>query len=289
VGESGSGKTTTGRALVRLAPISGGSVIHDGRDVTAIRGRDLRAYRRRAQIVFQDPYESLDPRRTIGDQVREPLIVAGGRDGAEVDDAVARALEDAGLRPASAFLERYPHELSGGQRQRVAIATAMVLEPEVLVADEPVSMLDVSVRSGILRVMLDLRAARGVSILFITHDLSLAWLIADRIAVMYLGRIVEVGPAEEVVHRPAHPYTRALLSVLPSPDPTRRRERIILSGETPDASQVPGGCRFHPRCPVAIAACATTDPPMRAVGAAHEVACILVGAQGPAGTGSAGP
>jgi oligopeptide/dipeptide ABC transporter ATP-binding protein len=150
-------------------------------------------------------------------------------------------------------------------------------------------MLDVSVRSGILRVMLDLRASRGVSILFITHDLSLAWLIADRIAVMYLGRIVEVGPAEEVVHRPAHPYTRALLSVLPSPDPTRRRERIILSGETPDASQVPGGCRFHPRCPVAIAACATTDPPMRAVGAAHEVACILVGAQGPAGTGSAGP
>jgi oligopeptide/dipeptide ABC transporter ATP-binding protein len=188
---------------------------------------------------------------------------------------VDRALEDAGLRPAARFRDRFPHELSGGQRQRVAIACAMVLDPDVLVADEPVSMLDVSLRSGILRVMLDLRERRGVGILFITHDLSLAWLIADRIAVMYLGRIMEVGPADALVRDPRHPYTRALLSVMPSPDPSRRRQRQILRGETPDASRIPSGCRFHTRCPLAFDRCRVEDPATLEVAPDHAAACFL--------------
>ena len=276
VGESGSGKTTTGRAVVRLAPITGGQILHEGRDVGSLKGRDLREYRRRVQIIFQDPYESLDPRRSIGDQVREPLIVQGQADGPEREARVARALEDAGLRPAAAYLDRFPHELSGGQRQRVAIAGAMVLDPEVVVADEPVSMLDVSLRSGILRTMLDLREKRGVGILFITHDLSLAWLIADRIAVMYLGRIVEQGPPERVVHAPQHPYTKALISVMPSPDPSQRGLREILSGEAPSASHIPSGCRFHPRCPVAIERCRSQDPSLQEVAPDHQAACLLL-------------
>jgi oligopeptide/dipeptide ABC transporter ATP-binding protein len=275
VGESGSGKTTTGRALVRLAPITEGSVWLEDRDVTHVSGRALRDYRRRVQIIFQDPYESLDPRRTIGDQVAEPLAVQGVGTAEERATRVDRALEDAGLRPAARFRDRFPHELSGGQRQRVAIACAMVLDPDVLVADEPVSMLDVSLRSGILRVMLDLRERRGVGILFITHDLSLAWLIADRIAVMYLGRIVEIGPADELVRDPHHPYTRALLSVMPSPDPTKRRQRLILRGETPDASRIPNGCRFHTRCPLAFDRCMVEDPASLEVGPGHTAACFL--------------
>lgn len=275
VGESGSGKTTTGRAVARLAPITGGSVLLEGKDVTALGGRDLRRYRRRVQIIFQDPYESLDPRRTVAEQVEEPLVVQGVGAAAERVTRVDAALEDAGLRPASAFRSRYPHELSGGQRQRVAIASAMVLEPDVLIADEPVSMLDVSLRSGILRVMLGLREKRGIGILFITHDLSLAWLIADRIAVMYLGRIVEVGPAEALVADPRHPYTKALLSVMPSPDPSRHRQRAILRGETPDASRIPPGCRFHTRCPLVFDRCRVEDPPDFAIGDRHQAACWL--------------
>ncbi|CAN5669209.1 dipeptide ABC transporter ATP-binding protein [soil metagenome] len=275
VGESGSGKTTTGRAIVRLAPISEGQVLMEGRDVTAIRGVDLRAYRRRVQIIFQDPYESLDPRRSVTDQVTEPLIVQGIGTRPERRERVDRALEEAGLRPVALYRDRYPHELSGGQRQRVAIASAMVLEPDVLVADEPVSMLDVSLRSGILRVMLDLREKRGIGILFITHDLSLAWLIADRIAVMYLGRIVEVGPAETLVRDPRHPYTKALLSVMPSPDPARRRKRAILRGETPDPSRIPAGCRFHTRCPLVFDRCRVEDPPDFDLGDGRRSACWL--------------
>ncbi len=275
VGESGSGKTTTGRALVRLAPITAGSVSLEDRDVTNVSGRALRDYRRRVQIIFQDPYESLDPRRTIGAQVAEPLAVQAVGTADERATRVDRALEDAGLRPAARFRDRFPHELSGGQRQRVAIACAMVLDPDVLVADEPVSMLDVSLRSGILRVMLDLRERRGVGILFITHDLSLAWLIADRIAVMYLGRIMEIGPAEELVRDPRHPYTRALLSVMPSPDPSKRRQRLILRGETPDASRIPSGCRFHTRCPLAFDRCTVEDPATVEVGPGHTAACFL--------------
>jgi oligopeptide/dipeptide ABC transporter ATP-binding protein len=244
--------------------------------VTAIGGRELKAYRRRVQIVFQDPYESLDPRRTIRDQVHEPLVVHGLGDPSARDARASRALEEAGLRPASDYLDRYPHELSGGQRQRVAIASAMVLDPEVLVADEPVSMLDVSLRSGILRIMLDLREQRGVSILFITHDISLAWLIADRIAVMYLGRIVEQGPPEQVVHDPRHPYTQALIAVMPSPDPALRGGRSILQGETPDASAIPPGCRFNTRCPVAQDRCRDEDPRLQVVAPEHAAACLLL-------------
>lgn len=275
VGESGSGKTTTGRALVRLAPITGGTVALEERDVTTIGGQALRDYRRRVQIIFQDPYESLDPRRTIGEQVAEPLAIQGIGTAEERATRVDRALEDAGLRPAVRFRDRFPHELSGGQRQRVSIACAMVLDPDVLVADEPVSMLDVSLRSGILRVMLDLRERRGVGILFITHDLSLAWLIADRIAVMYLGRVMEIGPAEQLVRDPRHPYTRALLSVMPSPDPSRRRQRQILRGETPHAGRIPSGCRFHTRCPLAVAECKVKVPELREIKPGHWAACHL--------------
>jgi peptide/nickel transport system ATP-binding protein len=275
VGESGSGKTTTGRALVRLAPITGGRILLEGSDVTDIHGKRLRSYRRRVQIIFQDPYESLDPRRAVGDAVEEPLLVQGIGDRDDRKARVNQALSDAGMRPPEAFLNRYPHELSGGQRQRVAIACAMVLEPDVLVADEPVSMLDVSLRSGILRVMLGLREKRGVGILFITHDLSLAWLIADRIAVMYLGRIVEIAPSAELVANPRHPYTRALLSVMPSPDPSHRRTRQILRGETPDASRIPAGCRFHTRCPLVFDRCRIEDPAQVVIGDGHVAACFL--------------
>jgi oligopeptide/dipeptide ABC transporter ATP-binding protein len=276
VGESGSGKTTLARALVRLLPITSGRVMLDGEDVTDLRGSRLRTYRRRVQIVFQDPYESLDPRQTVLDIVGEPLDVHGLARGGERRDRVEQALEDAGLTPPRRFLARYPHELSGGQRQRVAIAAAMVLEPEIVVADEPVSMLDVSLRVGILRVLLDLRRTRNVGYLFITHDLSLAWLIADRIAVMYLGRIVEEGPAEQIIRSPQHPYTRALLSVAPSPDPSRRTKRRILVGETPDPSRLPPGCRFHPRCPLQSERGATEEPPLMEVGPDHRSACWLI-------------
>ena len=237
--------------------------------------RALRDYRRRVQIIFQDPYESLDPRRPIGEQVTEPLACRASGRGRSDGSGSTRALEDAGLRPASAFVDRFPHELSGGQRQRVAIACAMVLEPDVLVADEPVSMLDVSLRSGILRVMLDLREKRGMGILFITHDLSLAWLIADRIAVMYLGRIVEIGPAEELVRDPRHPYTRACCRSCPRPTLRIVASGQILRGETPDPSRIPSGCRFHTRCPLVFDRCRTEDPPVFPVGDLHTAACWL--------------
>jgi oligopeptide/dipeptide ABC transporter ATP-binding protein len=280
VGESGSGKTTTGRALVGLSPITAGSIHFRGQDVTHLRGAAMRRHRRDVQIIFQDPYESLDPKQTIGEIVSEPLEVQKLGTPEEQRERVGRSLETAGLRPAQSFLGRFPHELSGGQRQRVAIAAAMVLEPQIVVADEPVSMLDVSIRAGILRLMLDLRESRGVGYLFITHDLSLAWVISDRIAVMYLGRIVESGPAEEIVRRPRHPYTAALLSVLPSPDPSRRRPRTILTGETPDPSRIPSGCRFHPRCPAArqygiLERCMAAEPPFFPTGADSSAACWL--------------
>ena len=277
VGESGCGKTTTGRALVRLAPITSGSVVLDGEDVTRIGGSALAAYRRRVQIIFQDPYESINPKQTIEAVVSEPLSIQGIGTRDDRRDRVLRALEDAGLRPAKRYLARFPHELSGGQRQRVAIAAAMALEPSYVVADEPVSMLDVSLRTGILRVMADLRDRKGLGYLFITHDLSLAWLFADRIGVMYLGRLVEEGPTEALVRNPAHPYTRALLSVMPSPNPSSRRKRQILQGETPDASRIPAGCRFHPRCPVALARCAMDDPPVVDLGGGHRASCWLAG------------
>ena len=280
VGESGSGKTTTGRVIVKLTRQTSGRMTFDGRDVSDLRGTNaLRPYRRRVQLIFQDPYETLNPKQTINAFVMEPLIVNGlGTDAADRQRRVHGALEAAGLRPAADFAARYPHELSGGQRQRVVIAGALVMGPELIVADEPVSMLDVSIRTELLRLMLDLRAERGLTYLFITHDLSLAWVIADRIAVMYLGKIMEIGPAEQVIRAPHNPYTKALVSVSPSPDPPtegRRAKRTILVGETPDAAHVPSGCRFHPRCPYAFDRCRVEEPPLFDVGDGHQAACWL--------------
>ena len=285
VGESGSGKTTTGRVVVKLTQQTGGRVVFDGEDVSGLWGTGkLHAYRRRVQLIFQDPYETLNPKHTIGDFVREPLEVNKiGTSRKDRDQRVLTALETAGLRPAADYAGRFPHELSGGQRQRVVIAGALVMSPDLVVADEPVSMLDVSIRTELLRLMLDLRREHGLAYLFITHDLSVAWVLADRIAVMYLGKILEIGPAEQVIKAPRNPYTQALVSVSPSPDPPEagtRATRTILQGETPDAAHIPPGCRFHPRCPVAFDRCRVEEPPLFDVGEGHKAACWL--AEGPA-------
>ncbi|MGZ4358412.1 MAG: ABC transporter ATP-binding protein [Gaiellaceae bacterium] len=278
VGESGCGKTTTAQTILRMIDPLSGALRFEGRDITALDQRALRPLRRRMQIVYQDPYESLDPRFRVRAAVEEPLVIHRIGSKAERAERVRDALERVDLSPPELFLDRYPHELSGGQRQRVAIAAALVLEPHLLVADEPVSMLDVSVRAGVLELLDGLRSA-GLGILMITHDLSTAARFADRIAVMYLGRIVEEGPAQEVVRNPQHPYTKALLSVVPSRDPRRRRTPEILRGEAPDAVRVPPGCRFHPRCQIAVAACKEVDPQLeRPAGSAsplHRAACIL--------------
>jgi peptide/nickel transport system ATP-binding protein len=275
VGESGCGKTTTGRTLLRLEEATGGAAYYRGLALSAFSERALREYRKHAQIIFQDPYNSINPKQTIADIVAEPLIVGGLAGGQAAREAkVIAALEDAGLRPARDYLYRYPHELSGGQRQRVCIAGAIVLDPDMIVADEPVASLDVSIRNDILKLMVAHKESRGVSYLFITHDLSLAWVISDRIAVMYLGKIVEIGPTEEVVANPAHPYTKALISVIPVPDPTRKRARTILAGETPNPIDIPPGCRFHPRCPEAIDACKEAEPADVDLGGGHVAACI---------------
>jgi oligopeptide/dipeptide ABC transporter ATP-binding protein len=280
VGESGSGKTTTGRVVVKLTRQTGGRIVFDGQDVSDLWGTGrLRAYRRRVQLIFQDPYETLNPKHTIGEFVSEPLEVNGiGASREDREQRVLAALETAGLRPAADYASRFPHELSGGQRQRVVIAGALVMDPELVVADEPVSMLDVSIRTELLRLMLDLRNERGLAYLFITHDLSVAWVLADRIAVMYLGRILEIGPAEQVIRHPRNPYTQALVSVSPSPEPPAEGEelkRTILVGETPDAAHIPPGCRFHPRCPLAFDRCRVDEPPLIVVGEGHQAACWL--------------
>ncbi|MFI2379875.1 oligopeptide/dipeptide ABC transporter ATP-binding protein [Streptomyces sp. NPDC018964] len=276
VGESGCGKTTLARALLGLVEPTAGRVTFDGRPLE-YSGRSLKAYRRRVQLVPQDPSGSLNPRHTVYDAVAEGLRIHGH--GGDERAAVAGALALAGLRPPEHFFPRYPHELSGGQRQRVIIAGALVLEPELLVADEPVASLDASVRGGILALLLRLRAELGLSALVVTHDLGLAWNIADRVAVMYLGRIVETGPVERVLTAPRHPYTRALLSVLPEAP----GEPVVLTGEPPDPSRVPSGCRFHARCQVLAGgeadragvaeACRGRDPGILDGGGAAQVAC----------------
>jgi oligopeptide/dipeptide ABC transporter ATP-binding protein len=278
VGESGCGKTTTAQTVLRLLEPVAGRISFHGDDITSLGQRELRPLRRRMQIVYQDPYESLDPRLTVRKAVEEPLVIhrAGGSK-AERAELVQDALERVELSPPGLFLDRYPHELSGGQRQRVAIAAAIVLGPELLVADEPVSMLDVSVRAGVLA-LLDRLRRDGLGVLMITHDLSTAAHFADRIAVMYLGRIVEEGPAASVVSDPQHPYTKALLSVVPRRDPRERTRPQILRGEAPDAVRIPAGCRFHPRCPIAIDDCRRIDPALEPAGGSdHMAACILAG------------
>jgi oligopeptide/dipeptide ABC transporter ATP-binding protein len=275
VGESGCGKTTLARAVLALQPLSGGSIEFDGEPLPTTRS-GLRAYRRKAQLVFQDPTGSVNPRQSIYEIVAEGLRIHRER----TDEAarVANALADSGLRPPEQFFLRFPHELSGGQRQRVVIAGAMVLQPSLLVADEPVSSLDASVRGEILQLLLGLSRDRGMTILVVTHDLGLAWNIADRVAVMYLGRIVEVGTTEQILSDPQHPYTKALLSVVPEQD---RLEQQILTGEAPDSAHIPTGCRFHPRCPVyqsgeaerlgIFDACTTVDPALVDGAACHAV------------------
>jgi oligopeptide/dipeptide ABC transporter ATP-binding protein len=279
VGESGSGKTTTGRVIVKLTRQTHGTHVFEGRDVSDVWAvGELAAYRRRVQAIFQDPYETLNPKQTIFDFVVEPLEVNKIGDRTSRQAKVLATLDAVGLRPAVDFAFRHPHELSGGQRQRVVIAGALVLDPEVVVADEPVSMLDVSIRTELLRLMLDLRRERGLTYLFITHDLALAWVIADRIAVMYLGRIMEIGQAEAVIRSPRNPYTEALVSISPSPEPPtpgERARRTILKGETPDAAHIPSGCRFHPRCPKAFDRCTTESPPLFDLGDGHASACWL--------------
>lgn len=285
VGESGSGKTTTGRVVVKLTRQTGGRMLVGGEDVSGLWGtRRLRPFRRRVQLIFQDPYETLNPKHTIGEFVGEPLEVNRIGSQAERRARVLAALDAAGLRPAADFAARFPHELSGGQRQRVVIAGALVMDPELVVADEPVSMLDVSIRTELLRLMLELRRERGLTYLFITHDLALAWVLADRIAVMYLGKIMEIGPAEAVIRSPRNPYTQALVSVSPSTDPPEGEAaegRVILVGETPDAAHVPAGCRFNPRCPVAFDRCRTEEPPLFDVGDGHAARCWFAAPDAP--------
>lgn len=277
VGESGCGKTTTGNLLMGLLRPSSGRVMLEGEEVGALSGRGLQKLRRRVQMVFQDPYESLNPRMRVGEIVAEPLRVH--RVATSPEDLAARvatALTSAGLTPAEAYVDRFAFEMSGGQRQRVVIAAALTLEPTLLIADEPVSMLDVSIRAEILNLLSGLAREQGIGIVMITHDLSTVAAYADRIAVMYLGRIVEHGPTRQVLADPKHPYARALLSVVPIPDPSVRRTPVILSGETPDPSRIPPGCRFHPRCPLAFDRCPTVDPPLFDVGPDHQAACLLV-------------
>jgi peptide/nickel transport system ATP-binding protein len=274
-GESGSGKTTTGKAVLRLVEPTAGEIYFNGEDVRAFKRQRLRKLRQEAQIIFQDPYESLNPRQTVFATVAEPLEVNGiCRSLKEKEDRVAEALSDAGLsNPRELFL-RYPHELSGGQRQRLAIASALVLKPSFIMADEPVSMLDLSIRAGILKLMVNLRDAKGISYLFITHDLSLAWLMSDRIAVMYLGKIVELGSADQVIKEPLHPYTKALVSVIPVPKRKTGGSRILLQGETPDPVNIPSGCRFHPRCPQVLPRCREEVPEYKEVQPGRYAACF---------------
>ncbi|HEX3189630.1 MAG TPA: ABC transporter ATP-binding protein [Streptosporangiaceae bacterium] len=278
VGESGCGKTTTAQSILGMVAPASGTVRLNGTDIAGLPERQMRPLRRQLQMIYQDPYESLDPRFRVETAVGEPLLVHGiGGSQAERRELIVAALERSGLSPAEAFLARYPHELSGGQRQRVAIAASLVLGPDLLLADEPVSMLDVSVRAGVLTLLDRLRRDGRMGILMITHDLSTAAHFADRIAVMYLGRIVEHGPARQVVRHPQHPYTKALLSVVPARDPRVRSAPQLLTGETPNPVDVPTGCRFHPRCPVAVERCSALDPALRVVsGASHEAACLLV-------------
>ncbi|GGJ33725.1 ABC transporter ATP-binding protein [Neoroseomonas lacus] len=275
VGESGCGKSTAARALLRLIEPDAGQVTYRGQDVLAARGAELKALRRKMQIVFQDPYSSLDPRQTIGSALMEPMRVHGIATGREARARAAALLEEVGL-PAAA-LDRLPHEFSGGQRQRIGVARALTLEPELIVADEPVSALDVSVQAQVLLVLKQLRARRGLSFLFVSHDLSVVRWFCDRVAVMYLGRIVEEGPAGRVLADPLHPYAKMLRDASPVPDPTRRGVLPRIVGEIPSAANPPPGCPFHPRCPQAMDVCSKVAPRWTVASGGGGVACHLHG------------
>ncbi|MBO3799150.1 MAG: ABC transporter ATP-binding protein [Thermoproteota archaeon] len=274
-GESGCGKTTTGKIILGLVPPTSGRVFFRDREITNLKPEELRLLRRRMQIIFQDPYASFNPRMKIGDAIGHPLEIHGLASGLEKRKKVLSMLERVGLTPPEQFIELYPHQLSGGQRQRAAIARSLILNPEFIVADEPVSMIDVSLRTTIIDLMLDLKRELQLTYLFITHDLAVAKYISDRVAIMYLGKIVEMGEKEEIFSNPLHPYTQALLSAIPVPNPDRKRRIIELKGEVPSAIRIPMGCRFHPRCPFAEEACQKEEPELTVVSASHLVACHL--------------
>jgi oligopeptide transport system ATP-binding protein len=273
VGESGCGKSTTGRLILRLIEPSAGHIRFEGRDLVTLTAHELWAARQRMQIVFQDPFGSLNPRMRVGTIIEEPLAIYKQGDAAGRRRRAAELLEVVGLDPA--FLKRYPHELSGGQRQRIGIAAALALHPSLIVADEPVSALDVSIQAQVLNLLMDLRRRFGLTYLFISHDLHVVLHMSDRVAVMYLGEIVEIGSRDAIHRGPRHPYTQALLSAVPVADPALRRERIVAKGEVASALEVPAGCRFHPRCPMAFDRCRVERPAPRDFGAGHQASCHL--------------
>jgi peptide/nickel transport system ATP-binding protein len=274
-GESGSGKSTTGRLLLRLLEATSGSIFYDGRDISTIGKEELRRLRMKMQVVFQDPDSSLSPRMTVGQAISDPLRIQGLASGAEAKRRAIQIMEQVGLTPADFLYRKYPHQLSGGQTQRVVLARALVTNPEFVVADEPIAMADVSVRALILELMKQLKREFNLTYLFITHDLATAKYLCDRIAIMYLGRIVEIGTKDQVFRTPHHPYTKALLQAVPVPDPKERRKDALPRGEIPSAVNPPPGCHFHPRCPFAIDPCRSGRPPLRELSPGHFSACIL--------------
>ncbi len=278
VGESGSGKTTTGRLLLKLLDLTGGEAYYGSIPLSKLSGNPLKAFRRQAQMIFQDPYSSLDPRFTIGASLEEPLIIHKiTKSDEERKELVAKILEDVRMIPPEEYTWRFPHQLSGGQRQRIAIARALMLRPKFIVADEPVSMLDVSIRAEILELMRSLKEKYNLTYLYITHDLSTARFIANRIAVLYLGKIVELGNADDVIEDPLHPYTQALVAAVPEPDPELRfkLKEIKVVGEIPSSVFIPPGCRFHPRCPYVMDICKKVEPQLVEIKPNHYVACHL--------------
>jgi oligopeptide/dipeptide ABC transporter ATP-binding protein len=275
VGESGCGKTTVGRTMLRLTEPTAGAVFYEGVDVFKLKGRDLKAMRRNMQIIFQDPYASLDPRMPIGESVMEGLKIHGIGSPKERFEVAIETLKKVGLEDYHA--RRYPHEFSGGQRQRIGIARALALRPKFIICDEPVSALDVSIQSQVLNILKDLQAEFGLTYLFIAHNLSVVEHISQRVAVMYLGKMVELSDRDELFRNPLHPYTQALMSAIPVPDPRYKRERIILTGDVPSPLHPPSGCRFHPRCPVAMEHCKVEEPPFKEVSSGHLAACWRVG------------
>jgi len=280
VGESGCGKTTVGRSILRLIEPSAGNVVFDGTDLLALHGADLRRMRRRMQIIFQDPYSSLNPRMTVLDIVGEALAIHGIAKGPEKEARVKDLLERVGL--AARYVNRYPHEFSGGQRQRIGVARALALNPDFIVCDEAVSALDVSVQAQVINLLMDLREEFGLAYLFIAHDLSVVRHISHRIAVMYLGEIVETAPSDDLFGRPLHPYTQALLSAVPVPDPTHQRSRIVLEGDVPTPINPPSGCHFHPRCSFAEDICRRDPPGVTDAGSGHTFRCHVAAREFPA-------
>ncbi len=272
VGESGSGKTTAGRSILRLIEPTAGEIVFDGVDIAKLPKAELREYRKRMQVIFQDPFASLNPRMTVGDIIGEAMQIHRLAFGKEREERVANLLERVGLSPA--HMRRYPHEFSGGQRQRIGIARALAVDPDFIVADEPVSALDVSIQAQVVNLLQDLKEELGLTLLFIAHDLGVVEYISDKVIVMYLGRIMEIAPAKELYANPIHPYTEALLSAVPIPDPTIKRERVILQGDIPSPINPPSGCVFRTRCPIAIEDCKHVIPPLEEVDNGHFKACI---------------